>query len=219
MITRLPSALFTLEDLVELGDKMALTIKNELEEHSLYTQFERDLAHTRSLMVKQNWGIDAENTDLRIADQNRDDAFIAFRDGTRACTLRLNTTIRDTAKLVYAIILKAGYRLHNYSDREQSEAMQSLFKAYSSSENRKALERIGQWDAFQEMKEAQETFDHMIASLESVNSTEDVHAYRGVKRVFRKQMKEMMHDLEGIASQRTQKKVNEIIKRAISKKK
>jgi hypothetical protein len=218
MITPIPSALFNLEDLIDLSDQILDAIRNEVEDQTIYYRFKSQVSQARKLMVSEQWGIDKENEHLRDADENRDNAFLSFRDGLRALTLRLNEEVKNTAKSSYKHVLEAGYSLHNYSDRDQSFAMKKLFDAFASEEERSRLKELHQLDAFVEMKEAQEHFEELMAELDAENSVDDLDEYRRTKREIRKELKAFLSDIKGLLSDSTMELVNQTIKISVAKK-
>lgn len=142
----------------------------------LIGQDEKDL---ESVLVRQR---ESEFTPLLTnADNDRDEAFIAFRNFVNACSRRKNGDVATAASLLTELIRKHGWTLYGFANPQESAALNLLFKDLDQPKAAEAVQRIGAESWYADLKEAQVAYETLYQNKVSTEAQENYPQLRNAK--------------------------------------
>jgi hypothetical protein len=142
----------------------------------LIGQDEKDL---ENVLVRQR---ESEFTALLAnADNERDEAFKAFRNFVNACTGRKNVEVATAAGWLTDLIRKHGWTLYGFANPQESAALNLLFKDLDQPKAAEAIQRIGAETWYADLKEAQAAYESLYQNKVSTEAQENYPQLREAK--------------------------------------
>jgi hypothetical protein len=126
---------------------------------------------------------------IALADEVRDDAFIAFRNICETATRRRTKPDFITAgDLLMRLIRAQGYTLQELGNSSQSGALNTLFKSLKDSAATAALTLIGAEEYLTELQDAQTEFEKILNSRTDEQAAKDYPRIASAKSALGKRL-------------------------------
>ena len=185
MINSISYSIYSVKAMHDLAKQIHQIVSEAHASHpmlaSLLSTLNQTLEKTSSAIGK-NLG-SALTSQIKQADSDRDEAFVALRDYTQAGLRRLNENYRLAAGKVYRVFEQHDLRLFKFSYAEQSAALKQLFKELQSPENQNALKVLHAQEWLKELEQAQAKFEELyVQRIKEGASIEKNDWYRSQKR-------------------------------------
>jgi len=177
MLKRISFHRLKIEELISLSESIIKIIKNfELDKLQL-TQFFNELKKAHQDLEKKNehYEQSAISENMQFADDNRDNAFVAFRDYIKACNSRLKTDWEAPSQKLLNIIHETGWSLQTEKHKNQTEHLSKLIqKIEHSIEYKDAISHLKANEWFSELLMSHITFErladeHLTDKLEEIS--------------------------------------------------
>ncbi len=128
--------------------------------------FDRVAAHLQTLADRLDSALDDEQGSklaiaMREADDARDQAFVAFRNGVKLASKNDAPGIRAAGIQLAQVIEAFGAHLYSAQDDEQTSLMNALLAKLTEAPNATAVRAAGVAQAVQEMKQANDDFKQL----------------------------------------------------------
>lgn len=145
----------------------------------LKTVLDRDLKALNKAItaVRHNDMVD----DVADADGVRDDDFLTFRDTVMAQKRKKDPEIKAAYELIWAVIEKAGTRLHVLGYTEESGKLNALFEELDEPEKQSAMDTLNVMALYNELKASQKDFEDVFSSKLSADQAKNYPTLKDAK--------------------------------------
>ena len=165
MLHQISYSLYSAKSLYDLAKQIHQIVLESHPNHPMLAPFLDTLQNSMDKAVSALGKRTANplTSQIKGADSNRDDAFVAFRDHVRAGLRRLNDNYRQASEQINQVLEENDLRLYVFGYAEQSAALARLFTELEKAENQQALGVLQAKAWVQELKEAQQVFEQLYA--------------------------------------------------------
>ena len=159
---------------------------------------------------------------LLIQDQDRDHAFIGFRDFVSSFTHDKNVEKKGAAIILASIIENVGNTIYMLGYAVESSKMNSLITNLRTPQAQQAIETIGAGDWFEQLTTSQETFEKLHQTKVEADSEINYLTIKDSRTIISRYLQALLiyigtnSDLDGAKYEPVKEKINVLITDAVA---
>ncbi len=195
-IADLPVTILNDIELIDLADRLAPSILNRLPNDTWFGPLVADMqsqVSSMNLVLGRTFGSDL-TADINNADTARDDAFLTLRMGLEFLERRPEPVGSAAARLL-EIVRNRDYSLQALGDREETVQLKALLGDLDQPAAQADLMTVGLSADVEAMRQAQQTFDDLIAQRAAEEAGEELPLLRTVRGYLRQDLEVLRNDI------------------------